>query len=310
MGRDPLAEKIAAEKTGKTFEEVADSQHEVWKVGKAAAHINRVRSRMRRDILPAIGSRQIATLTAPDVVAMCRKIEARGVGETARRAFEDCSAVFSHGITIGACERNPCAEVRASDFLKATVKRNHSRVEDGELPAVIKALWHHPGVVTRMAAKLTVYTALRTANVIGLEWTWVDLEAARITFPAEEMKTRTPFVCVLSAQAVDVLRFMREMSGNGRYVFPGHKRGDSLSNGAMLKALRDADFGGKHTMHSFRAVFTTWAAEAGHSKDAVEAQLHHVKKGVRAHYDFAALIEARKPLMKAWAAHVEALVAK
>jgi integrase len=264
---------------------------------------------MERDILPAIGGKAIETLTAPEIVTLCRKIESRGVGETARRVFEDCNAIFSHGITMGACERNPCAEVKAGNFLKQTEKRNHARVSDAELPVVARALWSHPGIITRQAAKLTAYTALRTANVIGLEWEWVNLDAGEIRFPAEVMKTRTPFVCVLSAQAVEALRFMLQVSGNNRYVFPGHSAGKHLSNGAMLKALRDAGFGGKMTQHAWRAVFTTWAGDAGYSKDHVEAQLHHVRKGVRAHYDFATFIPQRRELMNAWSKHLDSLAA-
>jgi integrase len=214
--------------------------------------------------------------------------------------------VFVHAVASGYAPHNVCADIQAGTILRQTIKRNHARVSDDELHKVIAVLYAHPGIVTRMAAKLTMYTVLRTANVIGLEWEWVNLDESRITFPAEVMKTRSPFICVLSTAATDVLRFMREMSKGHRYVFPGHKRGDHLSNGAMLKALRDAGYGGKHTMHSFRAVFSTQAHEHGFEHDHIEAALHHQRKGVTAHYDFSQYLPQRRALMEWWSTWLDA----
>ncbi len=311
---NPCEAKKEAEKAertqGITFKQAAEEWFETWKARRAPAHINRVQARMTRDIYPTIGSQEIAKLTAPDITALVRKVESRGVGETARRVLENCSAVFVHAVASGYAPHNVCADIQAKAILKQTIKRNHARVSDDELPAVIQALNAHPGIVTRKAAQFTMYTALRTANVIGLEWEWVNLDESRVTFPPEVMKTRQPFICVLSSAAVEVLEFMQEMSKGQRYVFPGHKRGDHLSNGAMLKALRDAGYGGQHTMHSFRAVFSTQAHEHGFDHDHIEAALHHQRKGVTAHYDFSKYLPQRKALMEWWASWLDEQAAK
>ncbi len=313
-GINPCEAKKEAEKAkrtkGITFKQAAEEWFERWKVQKAHAHINRVQARMENHIYPEIGSRDIAKLTTPDITALVRKVESKGVGETARRVLENCSAVFVHAVASGYAPHNICADIEAKAILKQTTKRNHARVSDDELPGVIQALNAHPGIVTRKAAQFTMYTALRTANVIGLEWEWVNLDESRITFPAEVMKTRQPFICVLSSAAVGVLEYMQEMSRGQRYVFPGHKRGDHLSNGAMLKALRDAGYGGQQTMHSFRAVFSTQAHEHGFNHDHIEAALHHQRKGVTAHYDFSKYLPQRRALMEWWAGWLDDQAAK
>ncbi|HUB28340.1 MAG TPA: integrase arm-type DNA-binding domain-containing protein [Terracidiphilus sp.] len=309
-GIDPIEHQKQERAQGTTFKQSAEEWFATWSAGKAPAHINRVHARMERDIYPVIGNRAIAKITAPDITALARKVESRGVGETARRVLENCSAVFVHAVASGYAPHNVCADIQAGTILKQTAKRNHARVADDELPKVIAALYAHPGIVTRMAAKLTMYTVLRTANIIALEWEWVNLDELKITFPAEVMKTRSPFVCVLSPAAADVLRFMHEMSKGQRYVFSGHKRGEHLSNGAMLKALRDAGYGGQQTMHSFRAVFSTQAHEHGFEHDHIEAALHHQRKGVTAHYDFSQYLPQRKELMKWWAAWLDEQAAK
>lgn len=310
VGIDPIEHQKQERTQGTTFKQAAEEWFETWKAGKAPAHINRVQARMKRDIYPAIGNRTILKITAPDITALVRKAESRGVGETARRVLENCSAVFVHAVASGYTPHNVCADIQAGTILKQTTKRNHARVADDELPKVIAALFAHSGIVTRMAAKLTMYTALRTANVIALEWEWIKLDESCITFPAEVMKTRSPFICVLSTAAEDVLKFMHEMSTGQRYVFPGHKRGEHLSNGAMLKALRDAGYGGQQTMHSFRAVFSTQAHEHGFEHDHIEAALHHQRKGVTAHYDFSQYLPQRRELMNWWAAWLDEQAAK
>jgi integrase len=138
----------------------------------------------------------------------------------------------------------------------------------------------------------------------------VNLDAAEIRYPAAVMKMRSDFISVLSTQAVEVLRGMKLISGGGRYAFPGAKQGKPLSNGAMLKALRDAGFGGEHTMHAFRAEFTTWACENGYDKEHIETSMHHHKRGVSSHYDFAAYLPQRRELAQAWSDHLDSLAAR
>ena len=307
---DPSDARRAEKSAGITFRTVAEEWYPRWKTNKSARYGQYVGRRLKDDIYPAIGGRPIASITAPMVVAIGKKIEERGANEIARRAMETVGMVMRYAVAHGYCERNPFADVKASDVLKPTTKGNHARVNDDELPRVVAALYRHPGIVTRMAAKLTMHTALRTANVIGLEWTWVKLDEARIDFPADVMKTRTPFICLLSDQAVNLLRAMQQISSGERFVFPGMRRGEALSNGAMLKALRDAGYGGKHTMHAFRAVFSTWSHEKGFDHDHIERCLHHQKQGVSSHYDFAVYLPQRRDLMAAWSNHLDALAAK
>ena len=70
---------------------------------------------------------------------------------------------------------------------------------------------------------------------------------------------------------------------------------------------RTLDLSRKHSPHSWRAVLSTWANDAGEDADAVEAQLDHVTGGkVKAAYDRAKRLERRADLM-AW--HEEALIA-
>jgi len=51
----------------------------------ASSHTDKVARRLERDIFPFLGSRPIATIKAPELLAAARRIEERGAIESARR---------------------------------------------------------------------------------------------------------------------------------------------------------------------------------------------------------------------------------
>jgi integrase len=59
---------------------------------------------------PAIGERPVAEITAPEVLSVLRKVEARGRYETARRLSSTCSLVFRYAIATGRAERDPSVD--------------------------------------------------------------------------------------------------------------------------------------------------------------------------------------------------------
>lgn len=65
--------------------------------GMAASTVKRLRSQLRY-VIPAIGKRPIADITTPEVLAPLKKIEAKGIFETATRTKELCGAVFRYGM--------------------------------------------------------------------------------------------------------------------------------------------------------------------------------------------------------------------
>jgi integrase len=87
----------------------------------------------------------------------------------------------------------------------------------------------------------------------------------------------------------------------GKYVFPGWKRGEPLSDMAMLECLRGLRPG--YTVHGFRSSFRDWAAEQTSFPNIVaEAALAHViGDKTEAAYRRGDLLEKRRDLMQAWA---------
>ena len=75
--------------------------------------------------------------------------------------------------------------------------------------------------LTHFATQLLAYSFLLTSELIEAPWTEFDLDRARWDIPAERMKMKTPRIVPLSRQAVEVLRALKLLTGNGKLVFPG-----------------------------------------------------------------------------------------
>ncbi|MDR5852184.1 site-specific integrase, partial [Caballeronia sp. LZ003] len=178
-------------------------------------------------------------------------------------------------------ERNPVAELRTGDLLSLPTAKNHARVSEADLPALLHTIDSYGGEEqTRLALKLMSYCFVRTGELVNAPWSEFDLDHARWTIPAERMKMRTPHIVPLSRQAADVVRRLKEISVGGEFVFPGyhsHKR--PMSRATMLMALRALGYRGQMTVHGFRGVASTILHEQGWPHEHIELQLAHQSRG-------------------------------
>jgi hypothetical protein len=88
--KDPASEerkrKLAAHAAaGATFRRVADSWHTAQRARWSPLQATKVAQAFRRDVYPVIGDLPVVEIDAPTVLAMLRKVEARGAIETAKR---------------------------------------------------------------------------------------------------------------------------------------------------------------------------------------------------------------------------------
>ena len=121
------------------------------------------------------------------------------------------------------------------------------------------------------------------------------------------MKMRTEHVVPLSRQAVVVLRELRVLAGESRYVLPGRNPDKPISNNTLLFALYRLGYKGKMTGHGFRAVASSMLNEAGYRADVIECQLAHKEPNkIRASYNRAQYLPERRLMMQQWADMVDA----
>lgn len=304
-----------------SFELVARRWWESWKADKTERYAGYVLTRLEADAFPEIGHKPVAGLTAPVFVHLVKKIEARGAGELARRMLESCGQVMRWAVAHGLADRNPVADVKPGDVLKARTVENFARVGADELPELMRRVMAYEGsVYTRLALQLLALTFVRTSELILARWQEFDFDAAEWTIPADRIGrkgsagNRRPHLVPLSRQALEVLGYLRTARGPDRstgaaLLFPGERDHDKpMSNGAILMALKRMGYQGRQTGHGFRGIASTWANEAGFRFDVIEAQLSHVEGNrVRAAYNHAQYLEERRELMQAFADYLDAV---
>lgn len=197
---------------------------------------------------------------------------------------------------------------RPSDILKTARTVNYARVDEKQLPDLLRKIELYQGThLTRLAMKLMALTFVRTSELIQASWSEFDLEAARWDVPAERMKMRTSHIVPLSRQAVEVLRMLHELTGKGERVFPGDRNAKRpMSNNTILKGLERMGYKGAMTGHGFRGVASTILHEQGYPHEHIELQLAHApRNAVSAAYNHALHLKARMQMMQEWADYLD-----
>ena len=148
-------------------------------------------------------------------------------------------------------------------------------------------------------------TFVRPGELRAAEWAHFDLAAGVWSIPAEKMKMKRPHQVPLAPQAVAILRDLRPLTGQGKYLFPSIRTVTRcMSENTINAALRRLGFA-KHEMtgHGFRSAASSMLNESGlwHA-DAIERQLAHADSdGVRRAYARADFWKERVEMMKWWA---------
>src|SRR5450756_197955 len=102
---------------------------------------------------PAIGERPVAEITAPEVLSVLRKVEARGRYETARRLRSTCGMVFRYAIATGRAERDPTVDLRGA-LTAPRVNHRAAIVDPAAIGALLRAIDGYDSLlVTKLALR-------------------------------------------------------------------------------------------------------------------------------------------------------------
>jgi integrase len=169
---------------------------------------------------PALGEKDPREITAPELLAVLRTVEAGGTFETAKRLRSTCGQVFRYGIATGRADRDVAADLRGA--LTSPKPKHHPAILDPKgIGALIRAIRDFEGdPTTRTGLLLAAYTFLRSGEIRSAKWSDVDWEAARLTIPAERMKMDRPHIVPLSTQVQTILREIRPITGDSELILP------------------------------------------------------------------------------------------
>lgn len=296
---------------GDTFEALAGEWIALQQGAWVPTHTETIKARLEAYVFPYLGARPVSEITPPELLAVLRRIESRGIVETAHRVKQICGQVFRYGVGVGRCERDPSADLRGQLAKKPKPKHMAAITERKEVAALLRAVDEYAGsLVTRCALRLAPVVFVRPGELRNMEWAEIDFDAALWTIPAEKMKMRKVHSVPLSKQALAILGEIRPVTGQGRFVFPSARTSTRpMSNMAVNAALRRMGFTkDEMTGHGFRSLASSLLHEAGWDTTLIELQLaHRDMNTVRAIYNRAERLEERRKMMQSWADYLDAL---
>ena len=315
-GIDPSAHRQAqkaaiAQRSANTFEAVATEWFAKHAPTWAPSHSSLIMSRLQRNVFPWLGGKPIADIKASQLLEVVRRMEKRGVLETAHRVLQNCGQVFRYAVATGRAGRDLSADLRGA--LPPVKKKHFAAVTDPkQVGSLLRVLDGYEGsLIVRCALRLAPLVFVRPGELRRAEWSGIDLHVAEWRFTVS--KTDTQHLVPLSPQAIEILRELYPLTGHGRFVFPSGRtpRGERpMSENAVLAALRRLGIGKEEMSgHGFRAMARTLLDEVlGFRPDYIEHQLAHVVRDPLGRaYNRTAHLPQRREMMQAWADYLDRL---
>lgn len=304
--------RLARLNAANTFEAVAlewfERQASTW----ASSHSEKIMGRLKKDVLPWLGPRPIAEITAPEVLEILRRAEKRGANDTAHRIHQNCGQIFRYAIATGRALRDVSADLRGA--LRPNRHTHFAAITDPtKVAEMLRAFDSFSGTfVVRAALQLAPLLFVRPGELRQAEWAHLDLERREWRYTVS--KTKTEHLVPLATQVVEILKELQALTGQWRYVFPGRDRRKPMSGAAINAALQRLGFDTKTeiTGHGFRAMARTILHERlRFPAEVIEHQLaHKVPDALGAAYNRTKFIDERIAMMQGWADYLDRLKAE
>jgi integrase len=308
QGLNPIDER-KRDKGIPTFGEMTDEVREALSAGfRNEKHKAQWKSTLENYAAP-LRPVPVDTIGTDDVLAVLKPIwtiKAETASRVRGRIEKVLDAAKAKGFRDG---ENPARWRGHLDHLlprpSKLVRGHHAAMPYEDVAAFIAKLRKREASAA-LALELCILTAARSGEILGMQWSEIDLDKEIWTVPATRMKAGREHRVPLSPRAVAILRQLKRLKA-GDFVFPGQAHNKPLSNMAMEMILRRMKIENA-TVHGFRSSFRDWAGNvSSFPREVVETALAHVigDKAEQA-YRRSDALEKRRKLMDAWSAYCAA----
>jgi integrase len=293
-GKDPQAKKVAY-KSAETFDDL-------WKyyltapglgkkikrfTDKAASTQREDKRKYDRHLKDSLGPMKLVDIKQDHVELVLESLSDKTA--SANRLFALLGVLFKHAAYKRWITHSPLPVVFGGT--ETPRDRTLSRTE-------LKAVWPELEGLTGMAYKMVLLTGQRPGQVLGAEWSEIDLEDGLWIIPRHRTKTKKDALVVpLSDQMVELLEYLENDS---EYVFPAKS-----STGYMVWTWRYRDEvkkrSGVHgwTAHDLRRTARTMLSKIGVDPWVAELCIGHAQAGIVKTYDIHDwLVEKKRAFQK------------
>lgn len=267
---------------------------------------------IENQLIPELGEKHIRDIKPADILSLLRKLEAKKVTATCKKACQLTSQIMQYSIALGLIEIDPVPSIKA--LLKPHRVTHRAAILDpdklGELMLKLKTYGNSRGyIVLRYALQIMPYVFVRTKELISAEWKDIDFVNREWRYTAT--KTNTAHVVPLAPQVIRLLEELHKGTGNGRLLFPNMRDFKShISEVSMVSAIRRMGYDSEEmSIHGFRAIARTLLEEVLKERyDLIEHQLAHTVRDPNGRaYNRTQHLEERHRMMCRWADYLDSL---
>ncbi|HAX9724054.1 TPA: site-specific integrase [Serratia marcescens] len=314
-GKDPITVKSM------TLEEIAGAASvkdclSYWTASAQAQRLVKLQYWERafeRHVIPYVGDMIVDEMQISHWQPVFKRMRTNGAETFAGIMLSKLKQVFSYCLRTENIRVNPIAALRISDVGKpvGVVKRYFS---DDEIGAFWLALEGSRIVhQNKIFIKLLLLTGCRGVELRKAKKGEFDVKNRTWRVPAENSKTRQPFVRGLSGEAAKLIDEAMSLYPNISQLFPpAIVQGDRpMSAGVLLnmaEQLRNEMGVHDWAMHDLRRTAKTKMSELGIEPHVSEKVLGHKLGGVLAVYDQHSYLKEQQNALDIWAAHVASCV--
>lgn len=272
-GQDPAGRKRELQ-TGMTMKELCEYYAE--KHGRAKRSWRNESSLINSHIIPKLGNRRIASIGYHDIVKFHREITALVV---ANRCLSLLSRMFNLAkdwMLLDPTFTNPVTGVEKNP------ENSRSRyIHDDEMPLIMAEILNYPDPFIKGALQICLFTGVRQARVMSLEWTDINIES-KILYERNSKTAKTEkeiFTHPLTSSSIEVFL---SLPRKDKFVFL-----DGFSREHQTKRMRLAwkeikqkakiveAAGQELWLHDLRRTLGSWLVKNNYSTNIAKQALNH-----------------------------------
>lgn len=218
------------------------------------------------------------------------------VRDTAKRMYD-------YALELHLSPNNPAAMV-ATRYIGKTVRRSRhltAREIREFLQVVYKSNIRRQ---FKLALHIILLTLVRKSMLLLATWDEFDFESGERTIPKEHMKGKKgeehEHVVYISTQVAAMLRELKALAGNSRFVLPGRSSPKKpFADNTLNHALEGLSFEMEpFTIHALRRTASTELANNGFRDEWIEKALSQEKEGIKGVYNRAEYAKQRKQMLE------------
>lgn len=276
LGDDPLEERESVRRAPTVVDlyERYAKEHLPRKSPRSAADD---RSMWEKLILPAMGAKKVADLTADDCDALHRIIS-KDRPTRANRVLEVLRKALNLAIRWNWIDRNP-----ASGLHKNPEQKRNRYLDQAEIVRLVAALAEHPQRASADAILFMLLTGCRRGEALNASWEQFDLEQRIWIKPSATTKQRREHRVPYSGQVAGLLD-KRRAGPDGTPIFAGRSGAPLTDVKRTWERVRDTAKLKDVRLHDLRHTYASLLVSQGHSLPVIGALLGHSQPQTTARY--------------------------